>query len=914
MQTPTKASHSIYHKIVDIFFLLAGIFILWFFNFDDSLRPALIASANIDMVMLAILMLVFIAKNGLSGIHLLTICTSYNIHSISAGFVEGYEILYIFSWLTNACLLIVRPELISFSIIYHLGLSFEPSMTRTTGLGMQMGFYCSNQTILLLAACIDTILKNGLKACFDGRHLLVIFAGLFLLNQHSFSVQAGFTSEVVLFFATLILFLSTTKKDNEKEEYLWIAFIAGSAIVFLAAVLNLLIISEGISELLRRRAMAANIHPNRLATFALASIWLFNWCKSLKPSFSTLLVYIINLALLLLIILTGARIILALTLFSFALYYFFNKKVQIGLKVKVLATAVFAISFLRIFLHFRWTELVKNERLTIWYSGWQNFLNAIWTGHGAMSFAYLPQYYQPESTFWLYDWNYPHVHQLFLELLNWGGVPLLAAFVYVWIKAFLSNKNLEFRTGLFCLTLSGFLDFAWGTASMLTVAALFLFKTSQDKSGKLQPKGFTSPLKFVSVTLLGLAMLATLRLEMGRFFLAAAQSDFYRQGQNWKKYINSACQILKNDPAPAMHSILWHHTTGTPAEKLMVKSKNLTLSFPQYYAVWFLHGRLLELNHNFAEANNCFARSLTLEPRDLTGIRNARYLLTKLKTSQQQLNSEEILPLLKRGHFGLPMLLFHPLYGETFTKKARQAVKIALADATQPDIDKFFLLANMAEWGILPDLEAIDSLLETDLPAWAQDELRAARLQASGATQQELVNLLQNNPGPALARQIAALFLEKEMAEKAIEAYRQHRKAYNMRNKNYEDLAAQFIAARAYYRAGHYGEAFFELERIGAYDQMNPFVAELRAKVHAARQQKEPAQYWLNLAMKLVNNARGLPFYKESANDFTWPEGDHWTLVSEKTMRAHDRETFSYCAAKWQSFRQRLAELGQKMK
>jgi hypothetical protein len=55
------------------------------------------------------------------------------------------------------------------------------------------------------------------------------------------------------------------------------------------------------------------------------------------------------------------------------------------------------------------------------------------------------------------------------------------------------------------------------------------------------------------------------------------------------------------------------------------------------------------------------------------------------------------------------------------------------------------------------------------------------------------------------------------------------------------------------------------------------------------------------MAKKLVVIARSLPFCRDKANNFNWPEGDHWTYTAEKTFRSSDPESYRYCKEEWQN-------------
>jgi hypothetical protein len=916
MNISSKAGTQTFQRILHFFLFIIGLIFFLLFNSEASFRNSLMVSPAVDGTFLGLLAIIFFLRNGFSGIHFLVLSISYSIHAITANQITDFRLFYILSYFLVSFLLVLKPDTVYAVVIYHIGLSFESSMTRTTGLGMQMSFYCANQTSLLIAASVHALLHKNKVFKPDLRFALVFFLGLFMIGAHSIQVKAGATSEVMAFTVSVILFLLICRDDQEKgfcnNSMFIIALLSGSLIAYVASVANLFLVSESIGEIFRRRAMISGIHPNRIATCALASIWLFNLIKTKNFQTSKNALIIVNLALVSIIILTGARLILAYTIISYLVFMFFNQNYSLSRNLKMAGAITFVIALTRIFLNFRLTELLKNERIMIWYSALKNISGSLWQGKGAFSFSYLPQFIPPDMTLWSYDWNYPHTHQLLLELMLWGGIPLLAIFIFLLIKAFKDNKSLTFRIGLIVCVISGLTDFSWGTGTMIATGALYLFYSNPDTQWKTEFRNsMVATLLLIGLFLFSITGL--LKQETGIFQIEAAKKSFAARSDIWQKQISTGAELLKNDPSIKMHKMLWEYTTGKPVNQLLKNADAITEIYSDYYAVWFFKGRLEELSQNPDNARKAYRLSLNLEPRDLTGIRHARLLISDCKGSKVFTKTQKaaiICEIVKRGHLGLPMAINHPEYGDSIKAVLQEKLKFWLNDQKLPEIDRFFILKNAAEWGTIAEKSYIDDLLKANLPDWAKDELESLVLEKKyldqfshdrEKTRGLLKESLKQNPDSAVCKKIAEIALEKKLFDLAVEAYKLHRKKYNMRNKNYEDLKMQFIAAKAYIGVKKFEKALFELERLAAYDQLNPFIAIQRAEVHKALKETKKAQYWKEMAKKLVVIARSLPFCRDKANNFNWPEGDHWTYTAEKTFRSSDPESYRYCKEEWQN-------------
>lgn len=905
-------SNKISEKLLNLFFtFLTALFSIMFLaNIDSSL----FYTKELDYLLLIAASLAFFGKNGFSGLHFLALTISYSVHCYSAQFVGNFDIFYSISWLLNAVILIKSPALIDFSIVYHLGLSFEPSMTRTTGLGMQMSFYCSQQAILIMAATLQRLQDKKTVFTFDSRHIVVVFIGLFMLSKHCLAISAGCTSEFLMLFASLVLFWSI-KRENGTRNFL-LAFLLGGVMVALISIANLLLVSEGLSEILRRRASAANLHPNRIAVWLFTGLWMAMLLKPLVQWTQQRFLSVFTGLLWITLVFTGSRLVLLLAVVSFAYYFFFSGKLKLSASMKFLFSLMVFFAALRFFQQFNIAESLQNERFAIWYSAWNSFLAKPFTGHGIMSFSYLPQSFRQESCFWLYDWNYPHAHQGILELLNWGGIPFLLAFAFIWVKAWQRNNAHVFRAGLLFVTISAMPDFAWSSPSLVAIATYFLFFNSRT-SGIPVPHLRNTRWELVPIVILIIAILGAFAFENNIQGFELAGKDFAKSGKVWPKLASESVFNLKNDPSPKLHFILWQAAAGFETSTLLKSSMELVEKYPQYYVGWFLLGRMQEISNNYIEASNCYERSLRLEPRDLNGIRNSRFIISRLRSGDKKVEDSKILNVLCRGNLGLPILFNNPEYGSNLAADAKRVAEATYTNEKYPEIERFYLIKNRVEWGTNPGSRSIEALINTNLPAWIKDELSAFLLMTKFSemtvSREELEKQLQPESGSYSSKAICKIALEQNLQELALKAYQQHRRKFNFRNKNHEDLPAQFYAAKAFLSLKKFQQSIFELERIQAYDPANPFIFELKAHAYEGLGQKDWAIDSLKMAIMVFNNARTLPYYRENANEFSWPEGDHWTLVIEKTLRKRDPEALKYCSDRWNRFGKRLNQYYQRL-
>lgn len=888
----------VFDKIPDILFFFISIFFVTRFS-ETPLFPGY-EPIN-DNHLLAVFALVFFSRKTSATLNLLILTISLGVHSYCAQTVGTFLPLFQFSWLVLGGFLVVRPEFSLAAITYNLGLTFDAAFMRTTGLGMQNSFYCASLVILLLAGVLAQLWQQGLENRCDWRHKLAFVCALFFISLTFFRRQNAYTHELMMLMATLTVFWSIA--PSRQRNSLILAISMSGAMIALISLGNLAIISETFAEIFRRRAWAAGAHPNRIATWAFACQLLLQlltapqknelfWRRGLR---------IFHFFLWTVIILSGARLILALSILTHCLY--FGRRLLYDFRALLSGGIILALATARILQHFNWTELLKNERLLIWYSALANIGKRPFTGHGFWPMSFLPQSFPEASMLWAYDWNYPHSHQLFLELLLWGGIPLLLAAAAIFLISFRVNQNPAVRLCLAGFLVTGLFDFAWGSPAMLALAIFplfFNFSTPEQAPQKIPVTG-----KILLLVLVAFSLIGALNLQLNIYSYEKASANIFRQQTGALEKASLSAQALK-EPFPRMHLLIKKAAAGYKIPELIPEASALTLSYPDYYAAWFLLGRLLELDRNIKGAVACYEKAVKLEPRDLTGIRHARLVLTRLKQSSFQADFVDplLIKIIKLGHWGLPLLVNHPDFGENLRQRAKEVGNQLLRLKQQPAIDLLFLFKNSTEWGIDLDFSLAQKLRNEKFPAWLEDELDASLLkrrfsQHNKLLRNDLEPLLNEKTGPALARAIAKLAVRAGLFDLAIKAYHRHRQVFNYRGKNYEDLEMQFYAAQAYLAEKKFALSKNELDRIAAFDQGNPAVFQLLGEIQENLGNLSYALSLYEKAKIYSINASFLPNFHFGIYDDNWPEGDHWTLVIEKTLRHRDNESRRYLLADW---------------
>ncbi|NCB39658.1 MAG: hypothetical protein EOM80_12920, partial [Erysipelotrichia bacterium] len=887
--------------------IIAWIFnLVWLTKIFWQQHSLILTDSIFDGCLLALIFVAGFYKKRYSGFLPAFCMLSYEIHAQSALRVENMQSLYVLSWLVCTLLVYRSPARACSLSVYHASLSFDPGSAATAGIGMQVGFSAVPVTLMFICVFARELWNNRLGFIADSRHFAVMAALAWLLLNHHQGFAADLTGQFVAFTGSVVLLHSTFAMAScERERIRHIhALAAGGTMLIVAAFFNQMLEAGTVLEFFSRRAYAGALHPNHIACWCLATIWAMlaaskdfsNIGKKRLRFFTALFIAMI--------VLTGARLIIAVAVFGLLAQYlhaFYRSRKSaangisepralssifsgyISMKTLLLAALLLLIGG-RIFYQFDWYDLLRNERLCIWRAAVTQIAKAPFAGHGVLAFAMLPQIVDSDMSTWVYDWNYPHTHQGFLELLLWGGVPLLLLFIWSWLQALLVWKHAGFVFGICSVSITILADFSWRTPAMVVLAVYFLlfparYASKSHKVGAIWKLGVLVPLMIASVPLMS--------IHIGHLSYDRALSAMLKGQETWKIEINRSVALLPFSLDVQMQRLLWKLSRQGIDEEFKQFMLLFREKFNGFWPARFVEGRYLELTGNYAAAFELYVSSLNLEPVDLSGIRNARSALLAYK-----LNDERFAALfanaLARGDWGVSLLLNHPQYREVFRQKA-----LEFADSFVPQ--NFFaavklakILKNLAASQIITGDEAWKRLDNFSLPPWLLDEAFAARYMAEykaksanadGNLQQNDICIKLLKYGSCCLRTLSWIKLEEGDYDGFYDAYRQMLSKFNFRSKNYEELVGQFIFARASIAQNKHDIAVEMLEKLLMFDSGNPFIFELIAQSYFASNNREEALRYVNQAKILAAKASLEPFYREEPRNNLWPQGDQWVFL-----------------------------------
>lgn len=910
--------------------LLAWVFnLLWLAKIFWQQHEFILPDTGLDGYLIAIIFAAGIYFRRYSGFLPAFCLLSYEVHAQAALQIENLQTLYILSWLACTLMVYRQPDRGCSLTLYHAALSFDPGSATTAGVGMQIGFSAVPVTIMFIAVFARELWNNRFGFDADSRHFAAIFALAWLAVNHHQGGGADLTAQFIAFAAASVLFYTTfSMASNERERVRQVlAIAAGGVMVILVAFLNQALEAGNLAEFFSRRAYAGGLHPNHIACWCLAAIWaLIAGSRDFAKFYQRRLRFFI-LLFLAMIVMTGARLIIAIAFGGLMLHFFLLRRkdtyassqekpleVNVGgnspAKHRILVAAaviIIALVGVRVFYHFDYFDLAGNERFYIWKAAMNLIQQAPWTGHGVLQFAMLPQQIDSAAATWVYDWNYPHTHQGLLELLLWGGIPLLIAFAWAWYKALLVWNAAGLLIGFLSVSATIVADFTWRTPAMVVMAIFFLLLPARPavKSEKV-----SNLLKICVLLPLVVVVVWLLQIHTGHLSYNRAISALGKGQGTWKTEINRAVSLLPFSSDIQMQRLLWKLSRESIDDEFSAQLESFRKSFPDFWPAIFIEARYNELKGDASAALNLYAQTLALEPVDLSGIRNARAALLA-----QELNDPRFTDFLgnalARGEWGPAILLNHPKKADYFKQQAK-----AFAESFEPS--DFFaavklakILKNMAQNNVLGSSISWQRLKKFKLPDWLIDEALAARYQAefkaglSINIPDSVCDELQKH-GSACWRTLAWIRLQQGDHEGFAGAYQQMLGKFNFRNKNYEELAGQFLFAQDAIQRKAYPEAIDMLQKLTMFDSSNPFISELMAQSFKATGDREKTEGYVSLARAQAQNARFEPFYREEPRNNLWPQGDQWVFLFEKVFRRHDKLASKYCETNWNSFLARL--------
>ncbi len=897
---------------------------------------------NLDLPIMMLFIIAGLVKRNFSPFLPAFYLLSYEIHAQAALRVENFQVFYVASWLVCAWLLYRQPDRAGSLVIYHAGLSFDPGSAVTLGVGMQAGLSAAPVTVLFLAFFVRELWNNRIDFAANTGHFLVVSGLAWLAMNHYHGIAADLTAQFVAFSAAAILFFAicSESSDPQQQPRHVNAIMAGGFLIVAAALTNQALESASIGEFFSRRAWAGALHPNHIATWCLAMIWALVISNRKNPEHHLARRVFFIALFFLMILVSGARLIMAITIVGLSLQYllyagkpeknekkassnpwYLNQR-HLLYAISGFLIVIFAARFL---YKFDLNEFAHNERIYIWKAAIGLISQSPFTGYGVLQFALLPQQIDSAGASWVYDWNYPHTHQILLEMLLWGGIPLLIIFVAGWLHACRFWYASGLCLAILSVTATVVADFTWRTPAMILMAIFYLLPTRQ-------PAGASRILPFYFKASISVATALVV------VWLTSIHSGFSAYGQamnhlttgrgDWKAEINTAVARLPFSADIRMQRLLLHLAREKMDSDFTSQLADLRIKFPEFWPALFIEARKAELAGDRHMALQLYLRTLEFEGADLSGIRCARAAILAMQLGDaavERLTADTF----ARGQWGAAMLANHPDYGEKFREIAR-------TQALKPVIDDFFsavrqarIIKNLAGNIINVPEESLKKLENFSLPAWLIDEMvGACRLSRAEeiarkylevdyaltgrlkprlltpADRNEIDNLAEElrQYGSACLRTLAWIRLEQADHGGFIAAYDQMLQRYNFRSKNYEDLSGQFLFARFAFQAGEYNQSIDMLQKLSAFDAGCPFISRLMANCHTALGKPEDAAFYRKLARQQVSYARFDPFYREEPRMLLWPQGDQWIFLFEKLLRRFDPDAAGYCKNDWENF------------
>lgn len=920
--------------------------ILWAKLIFSENHSLLLPGSSLDPAVMFIIIAAGLYGKKYSGFLPAFALVSYEVHCQAAVRVENFQVFYVISWLLCTYYIYKEPDRAASLVIYHAGISFDPGSAVTMGVGMQAGISAAPVTVMFLLFYCRELLHDRICFAADIRHFLAVGALAWLAVNHYQGMAADFTSQFVAFAASALLFFATCSVAAEpRQQQRIVDTIAFSGILVIGAALtNQALESATLGEFFSRRAWAGSLHPNHLATWCLATVWVIIAGIRNNPAVHYNRRLLLIVAYLLYMIVSGARIILAIAAASIALHLFVgrffaaNPVVKSGAKPEasakntrsmmlpaVLAAVVLGAVILRLGYKFDYSEFARNERLVVWKTAVSLISQAPFTGHGVLQFALLPQRTSPETALWVYDWNYPHTHQGLLEMLLWGGIPLLLLSLVCWLKAFNGWRTAGMLVGFAAVSATLLADFTWRTPAMMVLGFFYLLYPRPEIAE--QPKIGNNIKRLLAVGCLAV-IIWLVQMHVGFIYFNRALRSLSGGSDSWKSEIAEAAWCLPFSVDARMQQLLWTLSREGTGDAFVRSLSELRRKFPAFWPPVFVEARRCELAGDLHTALALYESTLAFENVDLTGIRNARAALVadRLQDSRFTGFFEEAMA---RGEWGAAMLLNHPDRAARY----RQLALDTLVNQTPGNFWEALKLAkifqNLARNSVLADVELVQKLQGNRLPDWLLDDVFAslARAQAeriaekyteadlshTGRLKPRLLSVFDRSEidllaeslrqrGPASLRTLAWIRLEQADPGAFIAAYDQMLKSYNFRGKNYEDLAGHYLFAKFAAATGDYQQAVGMLEKLCAFDAGSPIISRLLAECHVSMGLPDAAKGYVNLARQQAQFARLDPFFREEPRNLLWPQGDQWIFLFERLFRRHDPEARRYEADHWQKF------------
>jgi O-antigen ligase/tetratricopeptide (TPR) repeat protein len=847
------------------------------------------------------------------------IALSRHVHLDSFKEVGSFPLFYGLSWIIWATAFVSQADPVRASILgfYHAGLSFDPGRVQSHGMGMTLGWDSASLQFFLLAPFLQKGTYVHLLTRVKDNKISIgaLVAGLiWVLVLHGGGPTSFFTLRVTCFVACLgLAALSISPKDRLFALSL---LIYGAVPIFLCGLGEAFFEGESLTIVFQKRLFTGGLHPNIFAsTGAFFLLFLIgNHGEGIFPPLvqkaSFAILFLLFLAVL---ILSGGRGAL-LVFFLGGLIFCFMKLRKPSLPLIMGATLGILLVVTRTVGSSEIQEWTNNERFYIWKSCLKLICENPWKGHGVFAYGILPQHIAHFQTFFTYDWNYPHTHNLFLELALTGGIPLMVAGGCCFLQSFreIVRKNVGEILVLVIMLLYGMIDLVFFVPSLMSFFLFLLL--SFDASDLAKPPSIVKSPRF-----LNFGFKPLLLLVFGCFFLEGASERAFekslallmKRSSTWVKQGDLAENLQSGNVQISLQRLFlrWATKAATPIQDEPT-IRHIQQFFPRYYLPEFLSGRIFMQKGAFCDALTCFSRSVELEPRDTSGLRWAYVALMKKQLGLDY--SEDLVIALSRGVLGQSLLLDHPEWGSEFFNTFLKIYPRQNAQAQDIAEEMYRIFSGLTERGdaiILqeyltrnsqhfPSLKHFEMALDKDFhwPAAVHPEISNIA-HYSFSQRKVLMKLAAHHGNFPLFEQIYSLIKNN----------------WVRRNKDAEFWDGLYFSL--FFPAQYSIEDGQEtINRLSFADPNNPWVQEKSADFFFQKGMMEEGLNHLSQAIKSIATARRDPMFAEGVRPWkNGPTGDQWTVAFEQLFRSMELNSGLYHAQKWAKMETRLLEKYKKL-
>ncbi|HOT29973.1 MAG TPA: O-antigen ligase family protein [Candidatus Ozemobacteraceae bacterium] len=883
-------------------FILLAVTACWVYLYEFPWRGDLLGLPAIDLAWMAACVGIASWRGRSFAENLLWITLSRHLHLAAMGEFEAFQALVSISWAAwGACLALAETDEQRMLLAgYHLGLTFDAGMCRPIGLGMSFGLDAAALDLLLVTAGMSRIANGRLPAIRWLPAALLAGALGFLAIAHAGGPGSN-TAVMLLALASLtIFFLAPGTAAAAGDRLMQALVLAGFPIVL--AAFGMMLGEADLWTAMQKRVFAGGLHPNLLAAYALGMLTFIirpaEWDLIPAPA-RRVARAAACIAYLGILLASGGRAAILVFLLTALLLHRRRFADACTRRTLVPALVIGLLCIYKLFDTSLWFEVFHNERYLIWRAAVDQIRAHPWLGHGMMAFGQLPLALPDALRMIPADWIYPHTHNLFLEIALSGGIPLLVLFL---IAGFLWGTSAAVSAGAFGLggafLALGLFDFVWFTPSLMALGMSAYSETARGSgsSDEAVPGKKWVPWSFAGILLI--MIYGIFSLHRAPFLFRQSVELLGNRNPAWVETLDRAATVRPTDLAIRLQRLLIRWSTGTaPSEADLAELDDIAAGWPGYYLPRFLRGRLREMAGHPVKSLEDLAASVSLEPRDLLGIRWARLALARAAAGTDATDAawEAVL----RGGWGPSLVLDHPAVGATMT-----SLLVSRWTAAAPKtVYEAQMIADigicLARRGVPLPAKELDSALARSFPEHARDAWNLL----------DLVRVPPSEPMADPSWGMGCLAFMLELAAKANrkeifeDIYSKIQAKIVRRSKNNENLRSDFLSTGFLPPDA----AFERLQRLRESDPGNPWIIERYGDLLAASGRPDEAREEWRTALNLCSSVRLEPVFSDGPRPWALGStGDQWTLAFETALRRYDPDAGGYHRQKWDAFMARL--------